>query len=72
MRVGVCIDGYNLYYGGRVGLVNPTKGLPAGALNDDPNRGAGGHWWYQPAPVDFTTAQLPVQVGPTLERPPDR
>lgn len=28
-----------------VGLVNPTKGYPAGALNAAPAVGAGGHWW---------------------------
>jgi hypothetical protein len=27
-----------------VGLVNPTKGYPTGALNGDPSDGVGGHW----------------------------
>lgn len=51
-----------------VGLVNPTKGFPAGALNGSPTAGAGGHWWYQLRPDDFTEHQLPPQVG-RLRRP---
>lgn len=51
-----------------VGLVNPTKGYPAGALNASPTTGAGGHWWYQLTATDFTTAQLPPTVG-QLSRP---
>jgi hypothetical protein len=46
-----------------VGLVNPTKGYPAGALNGDARDGAGGHWWYQLAGPDLTTAQLPATIG---------
>lgn len=46
-----------------VGLVNPTKGYPAGALNGDPSDGVGGHWWYQLASADLTTAQLPATLG---------
>jgi len=42
-----------------IGLVNPTKGYPAGALNAAPTVGAGGHWWYQLRTQDFTGAQLP-------------
>jgi len=30
-----------------VGLVNPTKSYPAGALNGSPTVGVGEHWWYQ-------------------------
>lgn len=51
-----------------VGLVNPTKGYPAGAFNASPSDGVGGHWWYQLATADLTTAQLPAQVG-NLRRP---
>lgn len=51
-----------------VGLVNPTKGYPAGALNASPTIGAGGHWWYQLTATDFTTAQMPPTVG-QLSRP---
>jgi hypothetical protein len=29
-----------------VGLVNPSRNYPAGALNDSPTRGVGGDWWY--------------------------
>jgi hypothetical protein len=46
-----------------VGLINPTAGYPAGALNGDPSAGAGQHWWYQLLPGDFTAHQLPAQVG---------
>lgn len=52
-----------------VGLVNPTRGYPAGALNDAPARGAGGHWWYQLAPADLTSAQLPNPAG-QYRKPP--
>lgn len=46
-----------------VGLVNPTRGYPAGAINDDPDRGPGGHWWYQLTVGDLKAAQLPRTVG---------
>jgi hypothetical protein len=46
-----------------VGLVNPTKGYPAGALNGDPSDGVGGHWWYQLTVNDLQAAQLPNTVG---------
>lgn len=52
-----------------MGLVNPTKGYPAGALNGDASEGAGRHWWYQPAPTDLTASQLPPAIGRT-RRPP--
>lgn len=45
-----------------VGLINPTKGFPAGALNGAPGDGVGGHWWYQLTAADFTAAQLPHQT----------
>ncbi len=51
-----------------VGLVNPTKGFPAGALNGDPNDGAGRHWWHQLTASDFTAAQLANPIG-RLHRP---
>lgn len=51
-----------------VGLVNPTKGYPAGALNGSPTEGAGSHWWYQLSPSDFTSHQMAVTVG-RLARP---
>ncbi len=51
-----------------VGLVNPTKGYPAGALNASATAGTGGHWGYQLAASDFTANQLPVNVG-KLTRP---
>lgn len=46
-----------------VGLVNPTKGYPAGALNGDPGDGVGGHWWYQLTAADLFAAQLPDSVS---------
>jgi NYN domain len=52
-----------------VGLVNPTRGYPAGALNDSPARGAGGHWWCRLTAADLLRAQLPDPVG-TITRPP--
>lgn len=51
-----------------VGLVNPTKGYPAGALNTTPTVGAGGHWWYQLTTQDFNESQLPSPVA-GLTRP---
>lgn len=46
-----------------VGLVNPTKGYPAGALNAAPTVGAGEHWWYQLTAQDFSGSQLPSPVA---------
>lgn len=46
-----------------LGLINPTKGYPAGALNGDPLDGVGGHWWYQLTAADLYAAQLPNEVG---------
>jgi len=46
-----------------VGLVNPTKSYPAGALNGSATDGVGGHWWYQLTAADLYAAQLPDPVG---------
>ncbi|HEX6755480.1 MAG TPA: NYN domain-containing protein, partial [Mycobacteriales bacterium] len=51
-----------------VGLVNPTRGYPAGALNGTPTDGVGGHWWHQLTPDELHAAQLPEVVG-RLTRP---
>ncbi len=51
-----------------LGLINPTKGYPSGALNAAPTTGAGGHWWYQLTSADFMNHQLPETVG-RLTRP---
>jgi hypothetical protein len=51
-----------------IGLVNPTKGYPAGALNASPQEGHGGHWWHQLTPAEVTASQLPPAVG-RLTRP---
>lgn len=51
-----------------IGLVNPTRGYPAGSLNGDPGSGPGGHWWHQLDPEDLRASQLPEQVG-RLHRP---
>jgi hypothetical protein len=52
-----------------VGLVNPTDGYPAGALNDSPACGVGGHWWYQLTKSDLTAAQMPDPAG-RYRKPP--
>jgi len=52
-----------------IGLVNPTKGYPAGLLNDDATRGPGGHWWYQLTSTDLTAAQLPAMIGKSKAPP---
>lgn len=52
-----------------VGLINPTRGYPAGALNGSPTTGVGGHWWYQLKAADFTRSQLPPAIGPKIRRP---
>jgi hypothetical protein len=51
-----------------VGLVNPTRNYPAGALNDPPTRGVGRHWWYQLTAADLTGAQLADPIG-KIHRP---
>jgi len=51
-----------------VGLVNPTPGFPAGALNGDPTDGVGSHWWHQLTEAELRVAQLPSHVG-RLSRP---
>jgi hypothetical protein len=51
-----------------VGLVNPTRGYPAGALNGSPSDGVGGHWWHQLGAKELTGAQLPTPLG-RLHRP---
>lgn len=42
-----------------VGLVNPGSSYTAGALNGDPDAGAGSHWWRTLNASDFNTHQLP-------------
>ena len=51
-----------------VGLVNPTRNWPAGALNGDPHAGAGSHWWHQLTTAEIVSAQLPTSLG-RLSRP---
>jgi hypothetical protein len=46
-----------------VGLVNPTRNYPAGALKGGPRDGVGGHWWDSLTDVDLTSSQLPAEVG---------
>ena len=51
-----------------VGLVNPTRGFPAGRLNGAPDDGVGSNWWHR-LTVDYvTSSQLPARVG-KLVRP---
>lgn len=51
-----------------VGLVNPSRNYPAGALNGSATAGAGHHWWYQLTRNDLASAQLPATLG-RLTRP---
>ncbi|MCU1624880.1 MAG: hypothetical protein JWL79_3725 [Frankiales bacterium] len=46
-----------------VGLVNPTKNFPAGAMNASASVGVGGHWWYQLQAADLMAAQMPSPLG---------
>ena len=79
MRVGVYVDGFNVYYGGR-GLCgrgtagwrwldlralasNPTPSYLAGDLKGKPDDGVGGHWWRQLVATDLTSHQLPNPAG---------
>jgi hypothetical protein len=52
-----------------VGVVNPSPGYLAGALQGRPADGVGRHWWRQLAEKDFTTHQLPNPAG-GFTRPP--
>ncbi|GAB18512.1 hypothetical protein GOEFS_055_00250 [Gordonia effusa NBRC 100432] len=52
-----------------IGMVNPTKGYPAGGLSGDRRDGAGGHWWYQLSSEDFTSSQLPERVSGKISKP---
>lgn len=51
-----------------VGVVNPSPGHLAGALQGHPDDGAGRHWWRQLQPKDFISHQLPDPVA-GLSRP---
>jgi hypothetical protein len=46
-----------------VGLVNPTKGFPAGRLNGNPAEGVGGHWWHRLTREELFASQLPSRLG---------
>lgn len=52
-----------------VGLVNPTPGYFAGALNGAPTDGVSGHWWYQLTANDLIAAQMPPAIGPKIRKP---
>ncbi len=51
-----------------LGLINPSRSYPAGALNGQPSDGVGGHWWYQLTQGDFAHCQLANTVG-SLRKP---
>jgi len=53
-----------------VGVVNPSPARLAGALQGQPNVGAGRHWWYQLTAADIRNHQLPDPVG-GYRRPPE-
>lgn len=73
MRVGVYVDGYNLYYGGRHLAASSSEhwkrldvrglladgGGHAGDLRGHPDDGVGRHWWRRLGHADFTSHQLP-------------
>ncbi|MGH3941829.1 MAG: hypothetical protein ACRDTG_25030 [Pseudonocardiaceae bacterium] len=52
-----------------VGVVNPSPGRMAGALQGAAGEGAGRHWCRQLQPSDFTVHQLPNPAA-GFTRPP--
>lgn len=52
-----------------VGVINPSPGRMAGALQGVASEGVGRHWWRQLQPSDFTAHQLPNPVA-GFTRPP--
>ena len=53
-----------------IGIVNPTKGYPAGKLACEPTFGVGGHWWHQMTESEVRSAQLPDPLGKVRKPPP--
>ena len=54
---------------GPVGVVNPSPGRLADALQGTADKGAGRHWWCQLQPSNFTQYQLPNPAA-EFTRPP--
>ncbi|WP_240687123.1 NYN domain-containing protein [Amycolatopsis suaedae] len=52
-----------------VGVVNPSTGFLAGALQGKATDGVGRHWWRQLSRSDFTDHQMPDPAG-SFTRPP--
>lgn len=52
-----------------VGLINPSNGYLAGALQGGAADGVGRHWWRQLCRSDFTSHQMPDPAG-SFTRPP--
>lgn len=52
-----------------VGTINPTPGYCAGKLEGSPEEGVGNHWWYQLEPIDLSSHQLPLRIGPRITKP---
>lgn len=50
------------------GVVNPSPAATAGDLRGERTDGVGGHWWYRLMRADFTSSQLPEEVG-SIQRP---
>lgn len=50
------------------GVVNPSSAATAGDLRGERTDGVGGHWWYRLMRADFTSSQLPEEVG-SIQRP---
>ena len=53
-----------------LGVVNPTKGYPAGKLACEPTFGVGDHWWHQLTAAEVMGSQLPDPVGRVRKPPP--
>lgn len=53
-----------------LGVINPSPGRMAGALQGAAGEGVGRHWWRQLQPSDFTSHQLPSPVA-GFTRPPE-
>ncbi|WP_133904123.1 hypothetical protein [Actinophytocola oryzae] len=46
-----------------LGVVNPSTGYLASALQGHPDEGVGRHWWRQLTKDDYTVHQLPDPAG---------
>jgi hypothetical protein len=63
VRIGVYVDGFNLYYGARGLCGRGTPGWRWLDLRGVPTAGAGGHWWTRLTCGDLKSHQLPDPAG---------